>query len=119
MTRAELALALGAVVLLSAALGWGLRWLWGRLTAGPPAEAARLDALSAELEAVEAERDALADRAARREAELESKLGETEERLRRTLGEREAELAAVMETVGALRREIAALREDGRRRAGR
>lgn len=119
MTRVELALILGGAMLLAALVGWGLRWLWERLHAGPPADAARLDALSAALAEAEATRDALADAAAARIAALEGELAETERRLGRALAEREAELEAVMETVGALRRELAAARAEGDgRRAG-
>lgn len=116
MTRLELAATFGAAMLATALLGWGLRWAWERLRSGPPADRARLDALSLQLADVEAERDALAEAAAAREAELSERLQETEGRLRRALAEREAELEAVMETVGSLRRELAAWREG--RRAG-
>lgn len=114
MTRLELAGALGAAILAAALIGWGLRWAWERVKDGGPADRARLDALSARLADVEAERDALVEASAAREADLTERLRETEGRLRRTLAEREAELSAVMETVGSLRREIAQRREERR-----
>ena len=97
MTRLELALALGGAMALSAALGWALHALWARLV---------------RLADAEERRDALAAEAQARQAELSDRLEEVKTELSRALHEREAELAAAMETLGALREEVAILKDE-------
>ena len=113
MTRLELALALGAAMTLSAALGWALHALWARLARRSGAEGARLQDLSRRLADAEERRDALAAEAAAKQAELAQRLEEVETELARALHEREAELEAAMDTIGALRRRIAELSGEG------
>lgn len=112
MTRAELALALGAAVLLAAALGWGLHALFARLSWRSDAEAGEVAELSARLAELEETLDGTREAAARREAELKARLEETETALTRDVAERTAELEAAMETVGYLRRELEAARRE-------
>ncbi|SFI12154.1 hypothetical protein [Albimonas pacifica] len=113
MTRLELALALGAAMTLSAALGWALHALWARLVRRPGAEDARLQDLSRRLADAEERRDALVAEAEARSAGLAARLEEVETELTRALHEREAELEAAMDAIGALRREIAELTGEG------
>ena len=113
MTRMELALALFAVVLASAALGWGLHLLWERLTAGPKSDPEALAKLSARLAEAEEARDAVFSRAQETEAELREALDETRSRLSRELAERQAELDATMDIVGELRRQLDVARGAG------
>ncbi len=113
MTRLELALALGAAMALSAALGWALHALWARLVRRSGAEDARLQDLSRRLADAEDARDALAAEAEAKRAALADRLDEVETELTRALHEREAELDAAMDTIGALRRELAELRGEG------
>ncbi|WP_339947041.1 hypothetical protein [uncultured Albimonas sp.] len=112
MTRLELALALGGAMALSAALGWALHALWARLVRRSGAEDVRLQDLARRLADAEERRDALAAEAQARQAELSDRLEEVKTELSRALHEREAELAAAMETLGALREEVAILKDE-------
>ncbi|MDF2231145.1 hypothetical protein P2H44_01115 [Albimonas sp. CAU 1670] len=113
MTRLELALALGAAMALSAALGWALHALWARLVRRPDAAEARQQELMRQLADAEEARDALVAEAAAERDALHGRLEEVETELTRALHEREAELEAAMDTIGSLRREIEALRGAG------
>ena len=110
MTRAELTLAIAAALFLAVLLGWMLRWMFGRMNAGPRSLArtadlaerlhaaedaqARAEARLAEVEAdlshrlamLHAELDSAHDRLARAEAQTE----EIREAYRRALLERGA-----------------------------
>ncbi|SDX13547.1 hypothetical protein SAMN05444336_103403 [Albimonas donghaensis] len=110
MTRLELAVALGAALLVAAALGWALGALRAQIRRRGGAEARALADLSRRLADAEEARDALAAETAAREAGLIAAAQETETELRRDLTQRTAELDAAMDTIGALRREIEALR---------
>ncbi len=106
MTRMELALALGAAVLVAAAVGWGLHMVWTRVRSKHRANPEKLAALSAHIAEIEEARDAERMSAASTEAALREELVETQSRLTRELAERQAELEATMETVGELRRRL-------------
>ncbi len=110
MTRIELAAAIGAAMLLAAALGWLLHALWARLAHRPQAVDARAADLARRLADAEESRDRLAAEAAAAHAALMDSSREAEVKLRRDLTERTAELSAAMDTIGALRREIDVLR---------
>ncbi len=86
MTRSELTLAIAATLVVAVLAGWVLRWLYGRLNARGPADAAETADLAARLHEAE---DARA-RAQRRLAAVEADLGG---RLAQAEGERDAALA--------------------------
>lgn len=99
MTRADIAIAIAGALLVAFILGWLAHWLFARLTGTPAERLDRADEVTAELLAVEDERDRIASEAreaARNAAAL--------------LREREAELEAAMEGLGAARAEIEELR---------
>ncbi|MEC9432809.1 MAG: hypothetical protein VYD87_07870 [Pseudomonadota bacterium] len=110
MTRIELALAFGAALLVAAALGWALGALRARIRRDGGEAARAMADLSRRLADAEEARDALEAEAEARAVALAAAAAETETTLRRDLAERTAELEAAMDTVGALRREIEALR---------
>lgn len=95
MTRIPLALSIFAVLVVTFAAGWALHWLWVRLHS-------RRDAPDPRHEMAERLHDA---EVAREAAEL--RLTEVEAASHRDAAEREAELAAAMDTIGVLRRQIA------------
>ena len=97
MNRLLLALSIAALLLLFAALGWMLHWLWHRATGHAAAEEARRADLITRLHAAEMARDAaLAELATREAAAVAASDAET---LARRLAEREAELAAAMDAL--------------------
>lgn len=102
MTRAEIAIAIAGVALAAFIAGWLAHWLFMRLSAGPGERKDRADELAAELLAVEAERD--------RSVAVAK---DAEESATARLREREAELAAAMDALGAARAEIEELRSAG------
>lgn len=99
MTRLVLALSIAALLLLFAALGWVLHWLWRRSHSLAGTEEAWRAELTASLHAAEVARDS-AERAlaAEREAAQAAMSGEAAD-LARRLAEREAELAATMDAL--------------------
>lgn len=107
MTREDLTYALAAALAIAVLAGWGLHALWTRMRHGGAAALASHDEMAARLheceEAADAARAALAHGIAREQAER----AEAEDALRRELTQREAELAAAMDSVGELRRDLA------------
>lgn len=107
MTREELTYALAAALAVAVLAGWALHALWTRMHHGGAAALASHDEMATRLhdceEAADAARAALAHGIAR----LEDERAETEDALRRELTQREAELAAAMDSIGELRRDLA------------
>lgn len=99
MTRADIAIAIAGTLLVAFVLGWLAHWLFARLTARPAERRDRADEVAAELLLVETERDRIAAEA--REAARNAAA---------ILRERDAELEAAMEGLGAARAEIEELR---------
>ncbi|SET44591.1 hypothetical protein [Oceanicella actignis] len=110
MTRAELTAALFAALLAAAAIGWALHWLWRRAAHAHAHDPDLHSEMAELLHATKLERDQ-ARQALRETVErMTAERAQSESRLKAQLAEREAELAAIMDTVGDLRRQIAALR---------
>lgn len=110
MTGAELAAALGGLLFLSFAAGWGAHWLWSRAAAVSAPRQDRADELAAELLVVEAARDAALAEAAAREAALREEALSVRSSAEATAREREAEMEALSAGLRAAREEIATLR---------
>lgn len=100
MNRTELTLAIAFALVLSALIGWTLRWIFERLNRGGPAPETQMDALAEEL---------LGAQAARSEAEARAR--ETEADLRRKLAQTEAERDAAMDGLGTVRAELQQVQE--------
>ncbi|MFT6775126.1 MAG: hypothetical protein ACJA1L_002844 [Paracoccaceae bacterium] len=107
MTRDELTLALAAALALAVLAGWALHAMWTRMRHGGAAEVASHDEMALRLHDAEEALDAARARLAADSAAMTAERAEVETALRRTLTEREAELAALMDTVGDLRRNLA------------
>jgi hypothetical protein len=85
MSRSELTLAIAAALVAAMLVGWVLRWMFGRMNAGPRSVALTAD-MAARLHAAEDGR-----------ARAESRLAEVEAELGRRLDEAQAELAAAVD----------------------
>ncbi|QIE55881.1 hypothetical protein G5B40_10740 [Pikeienuella piscinae] len=99
MTRVELTISIAGALLTAFAIGWLAHWLWSRAARVASPRGDRADELAAELLEIEAERDRISAEAA---AEVAAAAA--------LLREREAELSAAMDGLGAARAELAALR---------
>ncbi|WP_340107168.1 hypothetical protein [Pikeienuella sp. HZG-20] len=102
MTRAEIAIAIAGALLAAFLVGWLAHSLWLRLISASSPRSDRADELAAELLTTEADRDRIS---------AEARLAQ--EKAAAALREREAELQAAMEALGAARSEIEALRRGG------
>ncbi|MGG7568559.1 hypothetical protein ACQ5SO_20590 [Rhodovulum sp. DZ06] len=106
MTREDLtialALALGAAVL----FGVLLHLLWQRLRHGGAAELEKHEHMAERLHEAEEAQEAAEIHMRAEIARVEAERAEAEAALHRALAEREAELAAAMDTVGSLRRDL-------------
>ncbi len=111
MTRIELTVALAAALLAAALTGWVLCWLWGRLARGGARDFAGHSDMAELLHAAKMERDAALERERETAARMAVERRAIEESLKARLAEREAELAATMDTLGDLRREVAEWRD--------
>ncbi len=110
MTGAELAAALGGLLFLAFAAGWGAHWLWSRAASASAPRQDRADELAAELLLVEAARDAALAESAAREAAAREEAGAVRSSAEAAAREREAEMQALSAGLRAAREEIAALR---------
>ena len=99
--RVMIAAAIFAVFL----AGWLAHWLWSRLARAAAPREDRANELVAELLVVEEARDRAVADARATQAALRAEAEETRIRLEVQLREREAELAAAMETLRAARAE--------------
>lgn len=111
MTRTELTIAIALAIALAAVAGWVLHWLWARMTRGGGRDLAEHSDMAELLHETKLERDAAAARERETAARLTAERQEAETRLHSVIAEREAELAATMDTLGSLRREIAEWRQ--------
>ena len=111
MTREELTIALDAALAAAVLAGWLLHILWIRARHGGAAALESHEAMAARLHDAEEVRDAAETRMLAEIARAEAEKAEAEAAMHRSLAEREAELAAAMDTVGALRRDVEAWRE--------
>lgn len=100
MTRILLALSIAALLLLFAAIGWIMHWLWHRRHHRAGGEDAHRAELTARLHAVEAARDAAERAHAAEFAEMAARLAACE-------AERDAALAALREAQGMAAQEEA------------
>lgn len=99
MTRAELAIAIAGALLTAFAIGWLAHWLCARALRVTSPRGDRADELAAELLRVEAARD-----------RAETEATEAAAAAAALLRERDAELSAAMEALGAARAEMRKLR---------
>ena len=100
MSRIELTVALAIVLFLAFLLGWAAHWLFHRFNRVNTANVAEIDQLASQLHDAEETRDEAIAWIQQREAELMTRLHQTE-----------AELEAAMEGLGEARREASELRD--------
>ncbi len=106
MTRMELTVAIAVALALAAVCGWALHWLWGRLLRGGAHDLAEHSEMADLLLAAKAERDAAVERERETRQRLADEKLAVETDLKARIAEREAELSAMMETIGDLRRQV-------------
>lgn len=107
MTRLMLALSIAVALLGAMALGWIARWIWGRMTQSDSARDRRIEQLQDSLAEAEAAFRAAEARAAEAMASAEAAQHGASASVATELSELRAERDAAMETVGALRRQLA------------
>lgn len=102
MDRTELTLFVAGTLLAAVILGWGLRWVYGRLVSGAPVSS---DSMAARLHEAELAKEAAIGR-----------LAETERNYANLLNQAIAERDAAMSSIGNVRREVDALQSELARR---
>lgn len=108
MTHPTLALSIAALLFAAMLLGWCGRWLWSRAQNRDDRQSMRIAELTNRLHALEAARAAAETRADEAARALETERADAEIRLAASVAEIAAERDAAMETVGELRRRLAA-----------
>ena len=111
MTREDLTIALALALLAAAIFGVLLHLIWQRLRHGGAAGLEKHERMAERLHEAEEAQEAAETHMRAEISRIEAERAEAEAALHRTLAEREAELAAAMETVGALRRDVEAWQE--------
>ncbi|MFK7942800.1 MAG: hypothetical protein AB8B85_07815 [Paracoccaceae bacterium] len=103
LSGAQLATAISAMLILSVAVGWGLHWLWVRLSNAAISDTARITEMINRLHEADRAREAAEDAKelaenilASREAEMENRMAAMQHRLDGAVDGREAQLLTAM-----------------------
>lgn len=103
LTADQLSIAIAAVLIATAVLGWFLHWLWLRLAPGARSDAARINDMIHRLHdaehartAAEEEKELAENLLAAREAEMEERMAAMQARLDGAIQGREAQLSAAL-----------------------